>query len=136
MNAHTRDFIMVEQGSLRERIEAAIESMVALLDQLDEDPDLEPDNDDEPSLGWEDGSPTRFSGGTTPGTADCEFDIGDDFEGEQDDCESTAPEHFGKGFVRCCADDFEDGHDAEWDQAEDGIGDSDGLDEQRGRSII
>ena len=42
MNAHVRHFTMVEEGALRQRIEALIESMLSLLDQLDGDPDLEP----------------------------------------------------------------------------------------------
>jgi hypothetical protein len=35
----------------RERLEAQIEALIGLLDLLDVDPDLEPDNDNEPSLG-------------------------------------------------------------------------------------
>ncbi|EJZ22434.1 hypothetical protein NE852_03340 [Rhizobium sp. Pop5] len=35
----------------RERLEAKIEELIDLLDLLDGDPDLEPDNDNEPSLG-------------------------------------------------------------------------------------
>ncbi|MGO8068751.1 hypothetical protein AB9E28_24885 [Rhizobium leguminosarum] len=35
----------------RDRIEAQIEALIGLLDLLDDDPDLEPDNDNEPSLG-------------------------------------------------------------------------------------
>lgn len=37
---------------LRARIEEAIERLIMLLDQIDGDPDFEPANDDEPSLGW------------------------------------------------------------------------------------
>lgn len=54
---YARDFTMVEARALRKRTEAAIEALVALLDELDIDPDLEPDEDaedggdDEPSLG-------------------------------------------------------------------------------------
>lgn len=127
-----RDFIMVEQGLLRRRMEAAIDSMLALLDELDGDPNLEPDNDDEASLGWEDGCPTRFNGGSTPGTADCECDIGDDFEGGDEDREYTSLERHGNGFVYSGPDDLENGHDAEWDMAEAGIADRDGLIEQCG----
>lgn len=36
----------------RERLEAAIEAALELLDRLDGDADLEPGGDDEPSLGW------------------------------------------------------------------------------------
>jgi hypothetical protein len=35
----------------RERLEAQIEALIGLLDLLDVDPDLEPDNDNEPTLG-------------------------------------------------------------------------------------
>ncbi|NEJ57496.1 hypothetical protein [Rhizobium ruizarguesonis] len=35
----------------RDRIEAQIEALIGLLDLMDDDPDLEPDNDNEPSLG-------------------------------------------------------------------------------------
>ncbi|CAN7583886.1 hypothetical protein [Rhizobium leguminosarum] len=35
----------------RDRLEAQIEALIGLLDLLDDDPDLEPDNDNEPSLG-------------------------------------------------------------------------------------
>lgn len=35
----------------RDRIAAHIEALIGLLDLLDDDPDLEPDNDNEPSLG-------------------------------------------------------------------------------------
>ncbi|MGO7353342.1 hypothetical protein [Rhizobium leguminosarum] len=35
----------------RKRLEAQIEELIDLLDLLDDDPDLEPDNDNEPSLG-------------------------------------------------------------------------------------
>lgn len=85
MNTHTRSFVMVEQGRLRERIEAAIESLLLVLDQLDSDPDLEPDNDDEPSLGWEGFSPASFGGGCSLGSLDCEWDLAEngiaDWEG-------------------------------------------------------
>lgn len=36
----------------RQRIESKIEELISLLDLLDDDADLEPDNDNEPSLGW------------------------------------------------------------------------------------
>lgn len=47
---YVRHFVMVEQGSFRRQVEAAIERLIDLLDRLDVDPDLEPDNDNEPSL--------------------------------------------------------------------------------------
>ncbi|MEP9348800.1 hypothetical protein [Xanthobacter sp. KR7-225] len=45
---HVREFVMVDQSRLRERIEATIEAMIAMLDELEGDPDLEPDTDEEP----------------------------------------------------------------------------------------
>jgi hypothetical protein len=39
-------------ATLRQNIEASIERLLAMLDTLDGDPDLEPDADGEPSLGW------------------------------------------------------------------------------------
>ena len=48
---YVRDFVMVEQSALRRRLEAAIERMIDVLDQLDRDPDFESDNDNEPWLG-------------------------------------------------------------------------------------
>lgn len=41
----------------RARLEAKIEELVSLLDLIDGDPDFEPTNDNEPSLGWPDGLP-------------------------------------------------------------------------------
>lgn len=53
---YVRDFVMAEQGMLRQRLETAIESMLALLDELDGDAaDYEPDNDDEPWLSRREG---------------------------------------------------------------------------------
>ena len=44
----------------RAALEHAIEALVALLDALDPDPDLEPNGDEEPSLGWP--NPDRRAG--------------------------------------------------------------------------
>lgn len=46
MNAQTREFVMVERRQLRERAERAIEALIAMLDELDGDPDLEDNGDD------------------------------------------------------------------------------------------
>lgn len=43
-------FIEIQPGT-RRRIEQTIERLISMLDFIDGDPDLEPDNDDEPSLG-------------------------------------------------------------------------------------
>ena len=50
--SHAREFAMVETGDLRRCMERAIEALMAALDALDGDPDLESSHDDEPSLGW------------------------------------------------------------------------------------
>lgn len=53
MNAHPDQTLFLPMTrSMRMRIEATIEQLVALLDEIDGDPDLEAANDDEPSLGW------------------------------------------------------------------------------------
>ncbi|WP_018389738.1 hypothetical protein [Ancylobacter sp. FA202] len=44
MNAHTREFVMVERRQLRERAERTIEALIAMLDELDGEPDLEGDD--------------------------------------------------------------------------------------------
>lgn len=38
--------------AIRHQIEATIENLIELLDVVDPHGDLEPDNDNEPSLGW------------------------------------------------------------------------------------
>jgi hypothetical protein len=48
---------------LRKQLADRIERDIALLDLLDGDPDLEPDNDDEPSLGSANPSQLGWSGG-------------------------------------------------------------------------
>ncbi|GLK74662.1 hypothetical protein KHC23_23035 [Ancylobacter dichloromethanicus] len=84
MNAHTREFVMVERQRLRARAERTIEALIGLLDELDGDPDEEdggdeePDSEGEPSLGWEDGRPERFGGGTGRRDCDCEHDQAED----------------------------------------------------------
>lgn len=44
MNMHMREFVMVERRQLIERTERSIEALIALLDELDGDPDLEDDD--------------------------------------------------------------------------------------------
>lgn len=41
MNTHSREFVMVERLRLRERAERTIEALIAMLDELDGDPDVE-----------------------------------------------------------------------------------------------
>ncbi|WP_375458320.1 hypothetical protein [uncultured Enterovirga sp.] len=71
----------------REAIEAHVERLIALLDMLDGDTDLEPDSDaepagdeDEPSLGWQNGPGFRAS----EGLDDREQDVGDECEPDAD----------------------------------------------------
>lgn len=94
---HVREFVMVEQAALRRRMEAAIDSMLALLDELDGDPDLEPDNDDEPSLGWPANGPRALSEVVYPerGAAPCDCEYDDVEEAEGDFTEDLEPEDEG-----------------------------------------
>jgi hypothetical protein len=57
----------------RAAVERAIEALVALLDALDPDPDLEPNGDEEPSLGW-----TGEGRGMGDGGDDRELDTAND----------------------------------------------------------
>ncbi|UJX47179.1 hypothetical protein [Xanthobacter sp. YC-JY1] len=114
-SASPRTFEMVETTRFRARVVAAIETLVDLLDELDLDPDLEPDNDDEPSLGWRE---ARGGNGLCPTFTD-EAELGSWIEGARqqhigrftahtEDEEHTAPERYGKGFVDAGPDDDED----------------------------
>ncbi|WP_375460008.1 hypothetical protein [uncultured Enterovirga sp.] len=64
----------------REALEAHVERLIALLDMLDGDVDLEPDNDDEPSLGWPEGVAAK----TWTSLDDREQDAGDECEPDAD----------------------------------------------------
>lgn len=114
-SASPRTFEMVETTRFRARVVAAIETLVDLLDELDHDPDLEPDNDDEPSLGWRE---ARGGEGLCPTFTD-EAELGSWIEGARqqhigrftphtEDDEHTAPERCGKGFIDFGPDDDED----------------------------
>jgi len=63
-------------GLPRERIEAAIEALIALLDVSEPDSDLEPQGDEEPSLGW---TSTMAHGSLT--------------DAELDDCDDEPSDH-------------------------------------------
>jgi hypothetical protein len=65
----------------RREIESAIERLIALLDFVDGDPDLEDGSDDEPSLGW------VMSQSSCPLIQPA--DPGDDREGEEEHDEET-----------------------------------------------
>lgn len=58
----------------RSGIEDAIERLLSLLDRLDGDPDFEPANDDEPSLGWPAGGPAQF-GNSSDGRLDDDREV-------------------------------------------------------------
>ncbi|AXS39236.1 hypothetical protein [Breoghania sp. L-A4] len=87
MDTHFRDrenFVpiwMTVVPETRQKIEAAIEQLIALLDHVDGDPCLEDTQDDEPALGWPEGS-TAHVLRSAPGDPDeeCEDDM--DFEDE------------------------------------------------------
>ncbi len=119
--------------SFKQALGDEVERLIALADEIDGDPDLEPDlagtpnqgaacdaegdasdlepngDEREPSLGPLGGT---WFGERTPQTI---WGFGARTDAELDDC------------------DLEDGHDAEDDPAERGIGDEDGLEEQAGR---
>ncbi|UDL87026.1 hypothetical protein LGH82_17560 [Mesorhizobium sp. PAMC28654] len=83
----------------RRRIERAVEVLLAILDEADGDPDLEPGADregdlseDEPSLGWTlaTNQTLALKGGADPFFIDGEFDGGDIPEGDD---EREQPDH-------------------------------------------
>lgn len=83
----------------RRSIEDAIERLVALLDQFDGDPDFEPANDDEPSIGWTGNGPYPTPIGDQsvhnagdPATVDLELDETDDESGGDAEPSLGAPE--------------------------------------------
>ncbi|WGD31873.1 hypothetical protein AncyloWKF20_08655 [Ancylobacter sp. WKF20] len=78
MNAHTREFVMVERLALRERVERAIESLIFMLDQLDGDPDIEADDFPEADDPAEDDDPAEM----------------DDFREDDDPAEDDDPPGF------------------------------------------
>ena len=86
----------------RRTLEDEIERLIAMVDSMDIDPDLELTGDEEASLGWTERG---------PGTA--YYDPGDDRERDESDWEPSALERHGKGFYASGADDSEDSHDAE-----------------------
>lgn len=75
---HVREFVMVDQSRLRERIEATIEAMIAMLDELEGDPDFEPGNDDEPVLGWHEAARGRGMSLTPDDEAESAWSEGED----------------------------------------------------------
>jgi hypothetical protein len=130
-------------SSTRKKIEAALEKLIEILDLTDPDPDLEeddppestgddePDQDEETSLGatqaldqgnaWRApmvlGTDLELDGETAP-SADSEPSLGSP--------ERCPPVHWAQGG----RDDREDDDQREWDPAESGVGDVDGMIEQ------
>lgn len=103
----------------RRRMGAAIEALIAAMDALDGDPDFEPANDDEPSLGW---LGEGWGCGASENSDDREF---------EDEREISAIERHGAGFIWSGHEDAEDTHDAESCVADEwGIADRDGMLEQ------
>lgn len=82
----------------RRQIEDTIERLLALLDQADGDADLEPDNDDEPSLGWTyrfDGAPVSPA---ADGGDDRELEDENDEDGGDDEVSDTEADGFGLAY--------------------------------------
>jgi hypothetical protein len=83
----------------RRSIEDAIERLVALLDQFDGEPDFEPANDDEPSIGWVERGPASPPIGDQsvhvagdPAAVDLELDNSDWESGGDSEPSLGAPE--------------------------------------------
>src|SRR5690242_6077561 len=94
---------------LRQEAQDEIDRLIALIDRIDGDPDLEATGDDEPSLGWlEAGARYGLHKGGT--------------DDREDECEDEGCNDF----------DDEDSHDREDDPAEVGICDQDAADEYCG----
>lgn len=61
--------------SMRLKLATTIENLIALLDEIEGDPDLEETGDLEPSIGWPEGGPSRLAKGMRHDD-DCEADLG------------------------------------------------------------
>ncbi|MFK8250669.1 hypothetical protein [Ancylobacter terrae] len=121
-----RTFTMIEETSLRRRMEAAIESMLELLDQLEGDPDLEPDSD-EHDASWPEAAPGRAEWMAGAYYEDAEEDDPpemDDFREDDDPAEDNDDGEEDRS-------DWEPDVDAE-PLDDSGIGDAGGLAEQCG----
>lgn len=127
MNAHTREFVMVERQRLRERAERTIEALIVLLDELDTDPDVEMNGDeldgDFDDYALEDDDPAEDCG-------DMEWSLGATHNIDQR--AGWGPHAFGGDLEAQIDDGPIDEDEREWDQAEDGLADSEGLIEQHG----
>jgi hypothetical protein len=69
---------LVVTPAMRKRLEATIESLIALMDEIAGDPDLEETGDDEESLGWTERGPGSLG---SDGGDDREADDSDDEDG-------------------------------------------------------
>jgi hypothetical protein len=83
----------------RRIIEDAIERLLAMLDEMEPDPDYEPENDDEPSLGWPEDRPgsgegRRLAATACPDECEVEDEHGGDIQDEpHDDIGEAEQEH-------------------------------------------
>lgn len=86
--------VTIGDPNFRRNIEEAIERLLVVLDSLEADPDIEPGNDDEPSLGWPE---ARAGSGLSPWATDAgddrELDLVDDEEGGDAEPSLGAPEN-------------------------------------------
>ena len=121
-----RSFIEVGPG-MRNRLQQAIEALVDVLDSLEADVDLEDGGDDELT-----GDEEPMLGATTGMHQGYAWKVPTDEADEAEPSLGWVGE--GRGFHGMAlpgyADDCEEQHDLEWDPADMGMGDADGLNEQ------
>lgn len=96
----------IEPHKWREAIASRIETLsdqmnalIAVLDGMDGDPDVEPNGDEEPSLGWPGNGPAQFGRRPEQLDDDREFDIGD-YEPSL-----ASPEQYGRQIMWCAGSD-------------------------------
>lgn len=127
MNAHIRGFVMVERRHLRERAERTIEALIAMLDDLDGDTDVEANGDeldgDFDDYAFEDDDPDEDD-------SDREWSLG--ATANIDQRVGWGAHAFGGDFEAQVDDGPIDEDERERDPAEDGIADWDGYIEQVG----
>jgi len=103
--SYAREFVEVP-GGFRRTVEDAIEGLIAVLDQLDADPDLENDDTGEPTLGWPEAGDTGPHGlakvDVRVSQEDGEIEEACEDEGDlEDDADLGWPE-VGAGAIPCC----------------------------------
>ena len=113
-------------GRLRKEARNEIDRLIGFLDKTDDyvSRELEDSNDDEPSLGW---TTSGLQGGHCGGTDDLEAETEHDEDGDP-----AEPSLGSVGDMHFSQERWASGtrRDLEQDDAESGIGDQDGLDEQ------